>query len=509
MQDKKTYPLAGQNYIYKTLVCQLDNDDVSCNKLAIDALFEQFETALGIFTHLMPVRAPYREAFRKEDLLAAKAAAPNLTPDMRGAALDKAIEMWRSFEKKGGYSSDSDVGLPGSRTEKAQRQGRNMWPATVRIPRKDYFLTTDGSDGVPENNYPGSINHGLHVTFPTPKGNISLGIMGEAHQVPILMDIIKREGGLVRCMGELVWRPSGLSMDIHYGRPIIEDVRNFPLSFGRDAVFIPIGVDLGIYKLLVAVALGKGGRGVLFVKGGRWREGIRRFHKVQERLDTQGRRKEWSNSRRNEGNFVKDMAHKAVWELIDLAKGVVDRAKNEVPLIVLEDLVFKDITRKNGEADNIQLSKAVSSELRSWPYSLLKDLIIEKAAWDGVPIMVVPPAGTGLTCPKCGSTDAVRRRDVHRLVCPDCTYRADDDYCAATNIAKRGLARLLRDRDTVLAPLQRHPMPAPQYHAHVIHGVKSLADGDVAGASRGPERADAGTCLYQGRAGDPAYIGED
>ena len=326
MQDKKTYPLAGQNYIYKTLVCQLDNDDVSCNKLAIDALFEQFETALGIFTHLMPVRAPYREAFRKEDLLAAKAAAPNLTPDMRGAALDKAIEMWRSFEKKGGYSSDSDVGLPGSRTEKAQRQGRNMWPATVRIPRKDYFLTTDGSDGVPENNYPGSINHGLHVTFPTPKGNISLGIMGEAHQVPILMDIIKREGGLVRCMGELVWRPSGLSMDIHYGRPIIEDVRNFPLSFGRDAVFIPIGVDLGIYKLLVAVALGKGGRGVLFVKGGRWREGIRRFHKVQERLDTQGRRKEWSNSRRNEGNFVKDMAHKAVWELIDLAKGEIGRA---------------------------------------------------------------------------------------------------------------------------------------------------------------------------------------
>lgn len=124
--------------------------------------------------------------------------------------------------------------------------------------------------------------------------------------------------------------------------------------------------------------------------------------------------------------------------------------------------------------------------------------ILEKASWEGIPVMVVPPAGTGLMCPKCGSADAVRRRDVHRLVCPDCAYRANDDYCAALNIARRGLARLQRDRETVLS----------HHHSHGLPKAYDLGDRGAAGASRGPERADAGTCLDQGVAGGPAYFGE-
>ena len=116
--------------------------------------------------------------------------------------------------------------------------------------------------------------------------------------------------------------------------------------------------------------------------------------------------------------------------------------------------------------------------MNAWPRTLLRDIIIEKAAWEGVPVLVVSPGGTSTACPRCGSPDAVRRRDVHRLVCPDCAYKADDDYCAALNIARRGLARLLKDRD-LARPVR--------YHDNELRGVMCPADGGAVDAPRGPE----------------------
>ena len=473
----RTYPLIGKRYIFRTMACRIDERDVAANQKAVAALFDQFRIALNVFLHLLPVRAPYRDAFRKDDMVAAKKAAPGLTPGQRSAALDKAIEMWRSFERRGGPEGAPGVGMPGSSIPKDEAS------LPVRLQKKEYSLVLDPAGPA-------------RVSVCTPEGNVELRLMGGSHQAPLLMDIVRGEGGLVRCIGELVRRPSGLSIDIHYGKPVPGAVQDLP--FGRKAAaYVPIGVDLGIHNLIVAATPGRGSKGVLFVPGGPWREGLRRFGRAQRLHNDLGRKDAWAASKRAEGCFFRDMAHKAALRLIGLAGSI---AGGEVPLLVLEDLVFEDITRKGGSRDGPRLSREVAAELGRWPYGLLRDIIIEKASWEGIPVMVVPPAGTGLTCPKCGSTDAVRRRDVHRLVCPDCAYRANDDYCSALNIARRGLKTLLRDRETVLGEVHHH-------HADRLCEAMRPADRGAAGASLGSAGADAGTCLDQGAAGGPAYFG--
>ena len=477
MCDTRTYPHAGRHYAFKTIRCKLDQEDVAAGRPGLDALFLQYHAAVRSFLRLMPVRAPYRDAFRKEDMAAAKAVAPGLEPGLRSSALDKAIEMWRSFEAKGGLSYGSRTGIPGS---KASRNGSMTSPdhIVVRLSRKDLMLVA-GSDaqGGP-----------IKVSIPTPGRAVELRILGEGHQVPILRKVLKGEGGLIRCVSELSWKNPGgtkdkdLILDIHIGKPIERYVQRFPDISGPAEMFVPIGVDIGVRNILVAVAPGKGGKGALFVKGGRWREKHRRFVRSRSLRRALGDDKGWAASRQNEGNYVRDMAHKASKELLDLAARIADRKKGELPVIVLEDLDFGESILRPGAAGGIEntgpIRREQAEELNAWPRTLLRDIIIEKAAWEGVPVMLVAPDGTSIACPRCGSPDAVRRRDVHRLVCPDCTYKADDDYCAAINIARRGLARLLKDRD------QTRPV---KHHDNELRGVTRPAGCGAADAPRGPE----------------------
>jgi len=478
-----TYPHAGRRYAFKTIRCKLEQEDVTAARPDLDALFKEYAAAVRCFLHLMPVRAPYRDAFRMEDMAAAKAVAPGLEPGLRSSALDKAIEMWRSFEAKGGLSYGSRTGIPCSENAKKAKgiamngHGHDLF--AVRLTRKDLMLVAGGeSQGGP-----------IKVSIPTPLRAVVLGIMGQDHQVPILRKVLKGEEGLIRCVSELLWKDHGgtkvkdLILDIHIGKPIGRHIQSFPDIPGPAQMFVPIGVDIGVRNILVAVAPGRGGKGVLFVKGGRWREKHRRFARSRSLRKALGDDDGWAASRQNEGNYVRDMAHQASRELLDLAARIADRKKGELPIIVLEDLDFGDGGQQQGTSGGIEntgpIRKEQAEELNAWPRTLLHDIIIEKAAWEGVPVMVVSPNGTSVTCPRCGSADAVRRRDVHRLVCPDCTYKADDDYCAALNIARRGLARLLKDRG--LARPVRH-------HDNELRGVMCPADGGAVDAPRGPDR---------------------
>jgi IS605 OrfB family transposase len=412
------YPLAGRTYTFKTIGCRLDQADVAANRWAIDELFRQFAAVMGVFRRLIPVRAPFRKAFRMEDFAAARAAGPGLKVDTRMAALDKTIEMWRSFEAKGKVCK---AGIPGHPSS-----------PFVRLSRRSYSLVASGPTIVECKN--------LGVSIDTPRGPIQLGLLGEGHQVPILQKVLRGDEGLIRCFAELIWRPE-LSIDIHIGRPVDPAVTWFPEDPLPGTTYVAIGVDLGVRNLLVAVAPGKGSKGVLFVKGGRWREMRRRKARARAVMLAVGDDDAWMASREAGGRFTRDLAHKACHDVIELARKVADRRANELPVIVLEDLSFADIAARDGAP----LKAGQAQELRDWPFALIRKLLLEKAAWEGFPVMVVPPSGTSLSCPSCGGTDAVRRRDVHRLVCPDCGFRANDDYCAALAIARRGMAILTED----------------------------------------------------------------
>jgi len=489
-----TYPHAGRRYAFKTIQCRLDREDVAAARTAVDSLFEQYAVAVKFFLGLMPVRAAYRDAFRKEDMAAAKAIAPGLEPGVRSCALDKAIEMWRSFEAKGGTNYGSRTGIPGSngqngakdassKRQSNERNGRNgLGHTAVRFQRKDLILVVEGdiASGI------------VKVSIPTPERAVELRIMGEDFQIPILRKVLKGEEGLIRCVSELLWRPSrkhgkraraltnglDLCLDIHIGRPMNRTAQDLPNVPGPAQMFVPIGVDIGVRYILVAATPGKGSKGVLFVRGGAWREKRRRFAQAQSLRRDLGDDKGWAASRTAEGNYVRDMAHQASRELLDMAANIADRSKGEVPVIVMEDLEFGGPDDKSSD-----FRKEQAQELDAWPRTLLQDIIIEKAAWEGIAVMLVAPAGTSIACPRCGSPDAVRKRDVHRLVCPDCTYKANDDYCAALNIAKRGLEKLLRDREAAFG-LRAHQ----RAHDHELRNVMCIADSGAVDAPEGAER---------------------
>jgi len=423
------YPLSGKTYTFKTIGCRLDQADVAANRVAIDELFRQFAAVMGVFRRLMPVRAPFRKAFRMEDFAAARAAGPGLKVDTRMAALDKTIEMWRSFEAKGKVGK---AGIPG-----------HPEAPFVRLSRRSYSLAASGPTIVECKK--------LGVSIDTPRGPVRLGLLGDGYQVPILQKVLRGDGGLIRCFAELVWRPE-LAIDIHIGRPVDPAVCWLPESPLPGIIYIAIGVDIGVRNLVVAVAPGKGMKGVLFVKGGRWREFRRHNARLRAAARVRGDMDAWKASREAEGRHTMDAAHKASHDVIELARRVADRRAKELPVIIIEDLDFDDMAIK----DTAPLKADMAAELREWPFALIRKLLIEKAAWEGFPVIVVPPAGTSMSCPGCGSLDAVRRYDVHRLVCPDCGYRANDDYCAAVAIARRGMAALMEDIHNASGTFHHH-----------------------------------------------------
>jgi transposase len=348
--------------------------------------------------------------------------------------------------------------------------------------------------------------------------------MGEDYQIPILMSVLRGDGGIMRRSAELIWRERGsgsgkrakdrdLYLDIRLMRrvnPVTNDIGsliqdNIPKDQERPAGLVPVGVDMGLVNTAVAVAPGKGRRGVLFISGCKDRRVRRRLASRRAMLNRMkdDRKTTQRNSNRGdgrhrsarkagkrfkalykaEGRFVKDMCHKASRAVVDhaLSKVVADRASGEVPVMVLEHLSFRDINRAvdTQAHEDAPLRAEQADELRSWAFGLLRDLIIEKCAWEGVPVVIMPANRSGLTCPRCGAR-AYRRRDVHRVVCPECTYRANDDYVAALNMAYRFL--------------DQAGLPRPMVHAGPTGAMDAMNDDHIdQGASGLREKGDVGT----------------
>jgi IS605 OrfB family transposase len=407
------YPLCGKCNAFKTLQCKLDPEDVSSARSAIDALFEQYTAAVRYCMDLVPQRGTCREAFTRQDKARLVDITPGLDKDLRTTALDKAIEMWKSFRASSRFPKTKNI---------IKR------PGAVRFPKKDYCLM-EGPD------MEGPIRQGLRVCFPTPKGNIELLILGKDRQVQILRSCMKGEQRCVRSFGELLWRGEDLYMDIHIGRQMSWIARAFPVISTQ--VPVPVGVDIGARKLLVAAVPQRGRKGVLFIDGGPLRHKRRCILKDKERAYHNEDLGAHLEARERDRGAIMDAVHKAARALVDHARKFNDPSKNEFAFIVLEDLKFQDAS-----ALARQLGSDTARELKGWPFGTLRTVIIEKAAWDSVPVMFVPPQGTSTTCPKCGSIKASRRPDRHMLVCPACNFSANDDYCAALNIANRGLGLL-------------------------------------------------------------------
>ncbi len=109
-----------------------------------------------------------------------------------------------------------------------------------------------------------------------------------------------------------------------------------------------------------------------------------------------------------------------------IAKRVVAKAQRLCCGIALENL--------RGIRSRITARRRQRAQLHNWSFGQLRQFIVYKAAWAGVPVVFVEPANTSRTCPACGHVDKLNRRSQAYFSCRRCGHAGPADVIAARNI---------------------------------------------------------------------------
>lgn len=78
--------------------------------------------------------------------------------------------------------------------------------------------------------------------------------------------------------------------------------------------------------------------------------------------------------------------------------------------------------------------KTATDPIHDWPFALIQEQIAYKATARGIPIRIVDPHATSITCRKCGQ-QAPEARSGNTFYCGRCDYEVHADLNAAINIA--------------------------------------------------------------------------
>jgi len=125
-------------------------------------------------------------------------------------------------------------------------------------------------------------------------------------------------------------------------------------------------------------------------------------------------------------NIIEDWARKT-------AHAIASLAKQSQLVVAREDLTgLKESLRK--------LPKDHRTALIALGYRRLAFWIDWQAEKNGVPLLVVDPAGTSTTCPRCGAK--LVEVGHRRLRCPKCGFEADRDTVAVLNIERRAPSKM-------------------------------------------------------------------
>jgi IS605 OrfB family transposase len=177
-----------------------------------------------------------------------------------------------------------------------------------------------------------------------------------------------------------------------------------------------LGCDLGIKNILVD-SDGECYSGA-FLNNMR-----KRHHRLRAKLQVKGTR---SSKRlllkrsKKERRFATDINHQ-------ISKRVVAKAIRHSLGIALEDL--------KGIRARVRFRKAHRRQAHSWAFAQLRSFIEYKARLAGVPVILVNPRKTSITCPICGWVDKANRVTQELFICTRCNYGGLADAVAARNIA--------------------------------------------------------------------------
>ena len=161
--------------------------------------------------------------------------------------------------------------------------------------------------------------------------------------------------------------------------------------------------------------------------------------------------------KRNDARIRKEVASKygqrrqeRVRQILNrVSKAIVADAKINRQAITFEDIggIRKLYRAGNGQGPNFR------SRMNSWPFAELKRQVEYKAAWEGVPVIVLTKGetrGTTMDCPRCGERlqSALRGDTEHyrQLWCEGCKRWEDRDIAAVLNISRRGWVRFAQSK---------------------------------------------------------------
>lgn len=177
-----------------------------------------------------------------------------------------------------------------------------------------------------------------------------------------------------------------------------------------------VGVDIG-ENVIYAAAVVDGGGDVTAVdmeSGREFRHYRERLQEKRDRLQQQGDLNGVQATRGDQRRYTEQVLDTASKAIVDLA---VEHAPAE---IVLEDLTH--------------YRQSARDPIHDWPFAELQQKIAYKATAEGIPVDVIDPAQTSVTCRKCGQTNR-EYRDGSEFSCTRCGYEVHADVNAAINIA--------------------------------------------------------------------------
>jgi putative transposase len=128
---------------------------------------------------------------------------------------------------------------------------------------------------------------------------------------------------------------------------------------------------------------------------------------------------------KKETRFVKDTNHV-------ISKKIVESAKRTGRGIAHENL--------KGIRERARLSKPNRTELHSWAFAQLFELVAYKAKLAGIPVKIVDPAYSSQLCPECGVIGKTNRPTRDLFCCSSCSCSGPADLIAAQNIRTFALA---------------------------------------------------------------------
>lgn len=176
----------------------------------------------------------------------------------------------------------------------------------------------------------------------------------------------------------------------------------------------------------------------------------------------QAYRKVMSNFKRNDvrvrrrifGKYGSKTRNKVIQRLHIISKRIVQEALDKKQGIILENLTDIRESHRRGNYEG----RTLRHRLNSWPFHELQRQIIYKAAWKGIPTVMVDASRTSKLCSICGSMVPKVQK---WLVCHACGSIFNRHENAARNILARGV-RFAPIAPKIEAMVQERTTPNPE-----------------------------------------------